>query len=127
MRTPVTFKSNNLAVAGMLYLPDIFDGTPLPAIVVGHPASGVKEQTAGRYAEELSKKGFIALPTTPPTRARVRVSRVSWRTRSSVLRTSEPRFPSSRLASRWPRNVSGHWVSAPRGPMFPLPPRLTVE
>ena len=61
MRTPVTFTSNNLAIAGMLYLPDSFDGTPLPAVVVGHPASGVKEQTAGRYAEELSKRGFIAL------------------------------------------------------------------
>ncbi|MBP2329471.1 fermentation-respiration switch protein FrsA (DUF1100 family) [Kibdelosporangium banguiense] len=61
MRTPVTFKSNNLAVAGMLYLPDDYDGRPRAAVVVGHPASGVKEQTAGRYAEELFRKGFVAL------------------------------------------------------------------
>jgi fermentation-respiration switch protein FrsA (DUF1100 family) len=61
MRTPVTFPSNSLTIAGMLYLPDDFDGQSRPAVVVGHPASGVKEQTAGRYAEELSKQGFIAL------------------------------------------------------------------
>ncbi|MEV0780819.1 alpha/beta hydrolase [Streptomyces sp. NPDC050433] len=61
MRTSVTFKSNNLAISGVLYLPDDYDGSPRPAVVVGHPAGGVKEQTAGRYAEELSRKGFAAL------------------------------------------------------------------
>lgn len=61
MKTNVTFKSHNLTLAGVLYIPDDFDGRKLTGIVVAHPAGGVKEQTAGRYAEELAKRGFAAL------------------------------------------------------------------
>lgn len=61
MRTPVTFTSHDIDIAGVLYLPDDFDGRVLSGVVVAHPAGGVKEQTAGRYAEELSKKGFATL------------------------------------------------------------------
>jgi fermentation-respiration switch protein FrsA (DUF1100 family) len=61
VRTRVTFKSNNLTIVGLMYLPDSFDGTPLPAVVVSGPATSIKEQSSGRYAEELSKKGFIAI------------------------------------------------------------------
>lgn len=46
---------------GHLYIPDDYDGRKLSGVVVCHPSGGVKEQTAGRYAEELSKKGFAAL------------------------------------------------------------------
>ncbi|WP_330293441.1 alpha/beta hydrolase [Streptomyces sp. NBC_00576] len=66
MRTSVTFMSNHLTLAGTLYLPDDYDGRPRSAVVVGHPAGGVKEQTAGRYAEELSRKGFVALAYDAP-------------------------------------------------------------
>ena len=61
MRTDVTFPSGGLTLAGHLYTPD--DGTdgPWPTIVVGHPASGVKEQAAGLYAERLAREGFVAL------------------------------------------------------------------
>jgi fermentation-respiration switch protein FrsA (DUF1100 family) len=62
MRSNVTFNSNGLRLAGHLYLPDDYKkGEKRPAIVVGHPLGGVKEQTAGLYAKKLSEKGFIAL------------------------------------------------------------------
>jgi uncharacterized protein len=62
MRSNVTFNSNGLKIAGHLYLPDDYKkGEKPPAIVVGHPLGGVKEQTAGLYAKKLSEKGFIAL------------------------------------------------------------------
>ncbi|WP_199199309.1 alpha/beta hydrolase [Amycolatopsis sp. CA-128772] len=55
----VTFTSAGVDIAGHLYLPR-HDG-PHPAVVVGHPAGGVKEQTAGRYARRLAERGFVAL------------------------------------------------------------------
>jgi uncharacterized protein len=61
MKTNVTFDSAGLTIAGHLYTPDNGATGPRPAIVVGHPASGVKEQTAGLYAERLAREGFIAL------------------------------------------------------------------
>ncbi|MFF1687911.1 MULTISPECIES: alpha/beta hydrolase [unclassified Streptomyces] len=61
MRTDVTFPSDGLTLAGHLYTPDGVDGAPGPAVVVGHPGSGVKEQTAGLYARRLAGQGFIAL------------------------------------------------------------------
>jgi fermentation-respiration switch protein FrsA (DUF1100 family) len=71
MRTNVTFDSAGLALAGHLYTPDDHtpdDHTPdhgeharRPAIVVGHPGSGVKEQAAGLYARRLAQNGFVTL------------------------------------------------------------------
>jgi len=58
----VTFKNNNLKMAGNLYLPASFDkAKKYPAIVVVHPGGGVKEQTAGLYARQLAENGFVAL------------------------------------------------------------------
>ena len=58
----VTFKNNNLKMAGNLYVPAGFDkNKKYPAIVVVHPGGGVKEQTAALYAQKLSEAGFIAL------------------------------------------------------------------
>lgn len=61
MRTDVTFPSAGLRLAGHLYVPDDEGVGPRPAIVVGHPGSGVKEQTAGLYARRLAAQGFVAL------------------------------------------------------------------
>ncbi len=60
MKTDVTFPSAGLKLAGHLYTPDEADGRR-PAIVVSHPASGVKEQTAGIYADRLARAGFVTL------------------------------------------------------------------
>ncbi|MET9271593.1 alpha/beta hydrolase [Kribbella sp. NPDC003557] len=59
MRTNVNFISGGLTIAGNLYVPD-GDG-PRPAIVVGHPGTGVKEQAAGLYARRLAEQGFVTL------------------------------------------------------------------
>jgi fermentation-respiration switch protein FrsA (DUF1100 family) len=61
MKTNVTFDSAGLKLAGHLYTPDEESSAPRPAIVVGHPASGVKEQTAGLYAQRLAERGFLTL------------------------------------------------------------------
>ncbi|MER8071184.1 alpha/beta hydrolase [Streptomyces sp. NPDC094034] len=60
-RIDVTIDSAGIPLAGHLYLPDTTVEGPRPAIVVGHPGSGVKEQVAGVYAERLAKKGFITV------------------------------------------------------------------
>lgn len=61
MKSPCTFKSGGFTISAIAYLPDDYNGQKLPGIVVCHPAGGVKEQTAGLYAEQLSKQGFATL------------------------------------------------------------------
>ncbi len=58
----VTFPNRDITLVGNLYLPDHFDpNQKYPAIIVGHPAGGVKEQTAGIYARKLAEQGYITL------------------------------------------------------------------
>ncbi|TCC88795.1 alpha/beta hydrolase [Pedobacter frigiditerrae] len=58
----VTFPNRNVILVGNLYLPKAFDkNKKYPTILVGHPAGGVKEQTAGLYAQKLAEQGYIAL------------------------------------------------------------------
>ncbi|HBC4765158.1 TPA: alpha/beta hydrolase [Staphylococcus aureus] len=58
----VSFKSSNLNVVANMYFPENFDeNNQYPAIVVNHPAGGVKEQTAGLYAERLATLGCVTM------------------------------------------------------------------
>jgi hypothetical protein len=61
MMKNVNFLSQGLKLAGHLYIPDNKVSGKLPAIVVGHPGSGVKEQASGLYAKRLSELGFVTL------------------------------------------------------------------
>jgi fermentation-respiration switch protein FrsA (DUF1100 family) len=52
----------NLTLAGDLYYPkDIDQQQPLPALIVGAPYGGVKEQGPAVYANELAQRGFVVL------------------------------------------------------------------
>ncbi|RYD73797.1 MAG: alpha/beta hydrolase [Sphingobacteriales bacterium] len=58
----VTFRKDNLNLAGNVFLPAGFDKSKkYPAIVVVHPGGGVKEQTAGLYAQQLAENGFVTI------------------------------------------------------------------
>ena len=55
-------RSNNIVLAGNLFLPKDFDATRhYPAILSVHPAGSIKEQSAGLYAHLLAQKGFVTL------------------------------------------------------------------
>lgn len=59
-RTDVTFNSAGIPIAAHLYVPEgATSGSP--ALVVGHPGSGVKEQASGLYAAQLAEEGFVTL------------------------------------------------------------------
>lgn len=58
----VEFKNRDITVVGNLYVPEEFnESKQYPAIVICHPAGGVKEQTAGTYAEQLAKQGYVTM------------------------------------------------------------------
>ena len=55
-----------IALAADLYLPrDLDEGALSPVILVGSPYGAVKEQAAGVYANELTRRGFIAMAFDP--------------------------------------------------------------
>ncbi|MGW6012040.1 alpha/beta hydrolase [Streptomyces sp. NPDC055210] len=60
-RTIVSFDSAGIPLAGHLYTPDTPTSGPWPALVVGHPGTGVKEQTSGTYAQRMAERGFVTL------------------------------------------------------------------
>ena len=65
-KNSVSFLSEGVKVAADLYLPESYvAGEKLPTIIVTPPITGVKEQTAGLYAEKMSKEGFAAMAFDP--------------------------------------------------------------
>ncbi|MCB1541691.1 MAG: alpha/beta hydrolase [Rhodoblastus sp.] len=61
----ITFPNSNnttVTMAAVINVPPNFDkNAKYPAIVVSHPGGGVKEQTAGTYAQKLAEKGFVTI------------------------------------------------------------------
>lgn len=58
----VTFRNRSWNVAAALHVPADFDeAKKYPAIVVAHPISSCKEQTAAIYASKLAELGYVAL------------------------------------------------------------------
>ena len=66
-RTTVRYPNRyGITIAADLYLPKDFDETKKhPAILVGPPYGGVKEQTAGIYAQGMAARGFVSLTFDP--------------------------------------------------------------
>lgn len=59
---PVTYKLNGLEISANVYTPADYDPAgKYAAIVVSHPNGGVKEQTAGLYAQRLAALGYITI------------------------------------------------------------------
>ena len=64
----VSYTNDGDKVAAHLYVPEGFnenDDKTYPTVIVSPPFTGIKEQTAGIYAEELSKLGYVALAYDP--------------------------------------------------------------
>ncbi|MEU4708176.1 alpha/beta hydrolase [Nocardia salmonicida] len=58
----VEFPNGGITMAGNVFVPADFDpARSYPTIVVVHPGGGVKEQTAGVYAQRLADQGFLTL------------------------------------------------------------------
>lgn len=65
-KNKVEFISQGDKISGVLFIPkDYVKGDKKPAIILMPPHSGVKEQTAGIYAEKLSKQGYVTLTFDP--------------------------------------------------------------
>lgn len=59
---PVTYKLNGLDIVANVYTPANYDpAKKYPAVVVAHPNGGVKEQTAGLYAQRLAELGYVTI------------------------------------------------------------------
>ncbi|WP_423147880.1 alpha/beta hydrolase [Rubrolithibacter danxiaensis] len=59
---PVTYKLNGIDIAANVYTPANYDPSKkYPAVTVAHPNGGIKEQTAGLYAQRLAEAGYITI------------------------------------------------------------------
>jgi fermentation-respiration switch protein FrsA (DUF1100 family) len=66
-RTPVSYRNRfGITLAGDLYTAkDLDTNKQYPALVIGPPFGGVKEQGPGVYANQLAQRGFVVLAFDP--------------------------------------------------------------
>jgi uncharacterized protein len=65
-RSPVSFRSGDLTLAGHVYRPpDAGESERTPAVALCGPISSVKEQTVPHYAKRLADAGYTALAFDP--------------------------------------------------------------
>lgn len=61
----VTFKNHfGITLVADMYTPKDYEGK-LPALAVCGPYGAVKEQSSGLYAEEMARRGFLAIAFDP--------------------------------------------------------------
>ena len=59
---PVKYKLNGIDISANIYTPANYDASKkYPAVAVAHPNGGIKEQTAGLYAQRLAEAGYITI------------------------------------------------------------------
>lgn len=59
---PVIYNLNGNQISANVYTPADFDPSKrYAAVVVSHPNGGVKEQTAGQYAQRLAELGYVTI------------------------------------------------------------------
>ncbi len=59
---PVTYQLNGITIAANVYTPAGYEASKkYPAVVVAHPNGGIKEQTAGLYAQRLAEEGYVTI------------------------------------------------------------------
>lgn len=59
---PVKYKLNGIEISANVYTPPNYDSLKkYPAVVVAHPNGGIKEQTAGLYAQRLAEAGYLTM------------------------------------------------------------------
>lgn len=59
---PVKYNLNGVEIAANVYTPADYDASKkYPAVTVAHPNGGIKEQTAGLYAQRLAEAGYITI------------------------------------------------------------------
>lgn len=59
---PVTYILNGIDIAANVYTPANYDASKkYLAITIAHPNGGIKEQTAGLYAQKLAEAGYITI------------------------------------------------------------------
>ncbi|GAA4195788.1 alpha/beta hydrolase [Pedobacter jeongneungensis] len=59
---PVKYKLNGIDIAANVYTPANYHvSKKYPAVAVAHPNGGIKEQTAGLYAQRLAEAGYVTI------------------------------------------------------------------